>query len=74
MAFIEYLIDFFKRAGFFVLGLILLPAGALITSIGSTRGTGVLPTIEPNPISIIIGIIVIITGLAMMGYAWRRSD
>lgn len=44
------------------------------SSIGPTQGTGVLPTIEPNPISSIIAIIIFITGLAMIGYAWRKRD
>lgn len=72
MGFVEYLIDFFKRAGFFVIGLILLPIGGLITNVGSTK-TGIL-TSEPNTFFLIIGIIVAVTGIAMMGYAWRSRN
>ena len=71
MSFIEYLIDFFKRAGYLFGGLVLVPVGGYITTIGETPGTGIIPTSEPNTFSLIIGIIVIITGIAMVAYAWR---
>ena len=74
MGFVEYLIDFFKRTGYFILGMILLPVGGYITNIGSTPGVGALPTSEPNTIYLIAGVIVIITGIAMMGYALKSKN
>lgn len=71
MTFIEYLIDFFKRTGFFVVGLLLLPLGSGVASIGAKSGEGSIPTVEPNALFLIVGVIIIITGIAMMGYAWR---
>jgi ABC-type antimicrobial peptide transport system permease subunit len=71
MAFVEYLIDFFKRAGFFIVGLFVSLFGTVIVSVGASTGNGAMPTVEPNPFSLVIGVIVVIAGIAMMAYAWR---
>lgn len=74
MGFLEYLFDFFKRVGFFIVGIVLMFMAGVVGSIGSKRGTGVLPTIEYNTVSSILGIIVFLVGLAMILYAWKRRD
>ena len=74
MTFVEYLIDSFKRAGFFIVGFMLLPIGSGVAFIGAKSGEGALPTLEPNAFSSIAGLIVIIIGFAMIGYAWRSRN
>ena len=71
MAFIKNLIGFFKRIGFFIFGIVLIPIGAFITYKGSTPETEMMSVSEPNPLFVFVGIIVIIIGLAMIAFALR---
>lgn len=75
MSFFEYLFHFVKGLGFAIGGFILLVMGAIIGNIGSTPvKKGYMTTTELNPISSIIGLIVIIIGIAMLGYAWKHKN
>jgi hypothetical protein len=74
LGFIKNFIDFFKRIGIFTLGIFLIPIGAFIAYIGSTSEKGMMPVSEPNPLFVFVGIIVIIIGLTMMGFALKSRE
>ena len=73
MSFKEYLFDKFSRIGIFVVGVLLLPIGGIIGSIGMTTTTKIGSLPEPNPIFAIIGIIIFISGFIVMGYAYDKK-
>lgn len=75
MSFKDYLFDKFKRIGIFIVGALLLPIGGIIASIGytTTKRIGSLPEVNPNPIFLIIGVIVFISGFIVMGYAYDKK-
>lgn len=73
MGFFDYLGTFVKRIIFFIGGFIVaFPLAGTVAFMGSTvNRSGVLPTTDYYPISIIIAIALFIVGLAMMGYAFK---
>lgn len=74
MGFIDYLSGFVKNIGFFIGGFIIMFIGGQIMSIGETHPNPLIPVYtESNPISSIAGVIVVIIGLAMVGYAIKNK-
>jgi hypothetical protein len=71
MGFINFLGSFFVRVIFFIGGFIVFITGGAVMNIGSTVKSGFLAPAEINPFFGILGLIIVLVGIAMMIYAFK---